>query len=214
MEIQEYLDQVKGQIRNKKARELTANELQAHIEDQAAAYENSGCSPEEAALMAVKEMGDPVQVGMELDRLHRPQFPTGMVCFIMLISLISIMVQDTCSICFSRHRLYAGDLFSGLYDCRKIWKSHCKRFSGSIDYRLEMQPPDDKRSFQMDSDRTGSHGWKCPGAALSASFWRHSVCVSGAEVQMYLQDIDLDAAAGIVGTSDACIIHGSDHVAG
>ena len=93
MEIQEYLDQVKGQIRNKKARELTANELQAHIEDQAAAYENSGCSPEEAALMAVKEMGDPVQVGMELDRLHRPQFPTGMVCFIMLISLISIMVQ-------------------------------------------------------------------------------------------------------------------------
>ena len=66
----------------------------------------------------------------------------------------------------------------------------------------------------MDSDLTGSHGWKCPGAALSASFWRHSVCVSGAEVQMYLQDIDLDAAAGIVGTSDACIIHGSDHVAG
>jgi cell division protein FtsW (lipid II flippase) len=93
MDIQEYLDRVTGQIRNKKARELTVNELQAHIEDQAAAYENSGCSPEEAALMAVKEMGDPVQVGMELDRLHRPQFPTGMVCFIMLISLISIMVQ-------------------------------------------------------------------------------------------------------------------------
>ena len=66
----------------------------------------------------------------------------------------------------------------------------------------------------MDSDRTGSHGWKCSGAAISASFWRHSVCVSGAGVQMYLQDTDLDAAAGIVGTSDACIIHGSDHVAG
>ena len=93
MEIQEYLDRVAGQIRNKKARELTANELQAHIEDQAAAYEKIGWSPEEATLMAVKDMGDPVQVGMELDRLHRPQFPTGMACFILFISLISVMVQ-------------------------------------------------------------------------------------------------------------------------
>ena len=42
MEMHEYLSELTGQIRSKKARQEVAREIQNNIEEQAKAYENEG----------------------------------------------------------------------------------------------------------------------------------------------------------------------------
>ena len=90
MRLDEYLDTVSEQIRYKKIRSTVVKELENHILDQAEAYEACGAFPEEAIDCAVREMGDPVETGVSLDRIHRPQMSWGIVITIGLISLLSI----------------------------------------------------------------------------------------------------------------------------
>ena len=77
--IQAYLDAVGEQIRWKRARPVVARELEQHLTDQRDAFTAEGNDPEVAERMAVEEMGDPVSVGTELDRVHRPRPQWGML---------------------------------------------------------------------------------------------------------------------------------------
>lgn len=90
MRLDEYLEIVSQQIRYAKIRSTVTEELKNHILDQAEAYEACGAFPEEALERAVREMGDPVETGVSLDRIHRPQMSWGIVIGIGLISLLSI----------------------------------------------------------------------------------------------------------------------------
>lgn len=72
---------------------MIAEEIGSHIEDQSEAYEQQGLSHEEALSLAVKDMGDPVDTGVSLDRIHRPQMAWGMLFLIGIISLVSFLVQ-------------------------------------------------------------------------------------------------------------------------
>ena len=69
--IRSYLDAVALQIRWQRARPVVLRELENHLEDQRAAFEQENAA--DAERRAVEEMGDPVSVGRELDRLHRPK---------------------------------------------------------------------------------------------------------------------------------------------
>lgn len=82
--IQAYLTAVEEQIRWKRARPVVALELKRHLEDQRDAFAEEGNSPEEAERLAVEEMGDPVTVGTELDRIHRPRPAWGIFVPLML----------------------------------------------------------------------------------------------------------------------------------
>lgn len=73
MKKEEYLRCVTDQIRCKKACPGIEKELEDHITDQAEMYLKKGMTEEQALKKAIAEMGDPVQVGVELDRIHRPQ---------------------------------------------------------------------------------------------------------------------------------------------
>ena len=90
MKLDEYLNIVSEQIRYTKIRGTVAEELKNHILDQAEAYEACGAFPEEALERAVREMGDPVETGVALDRIHRPQMNWGIVIAIGIISILSI----------------------------------------------------------------------------------------------------------------------------
>ena len=68
--MEEYIRKITEQIRCVRARESVAKELSDHILDQAAAYEEQGEAHEAAVGKAVHEMGDPVEVGVALDRIH------------------------------------------------------------------------------------------------------------------------------------------------
>lgn len=69
--IRAYLETAGEQIRWERARRVVIPELRQHLEDQRDAFAAEG--REEPERLAVEEMGDPVSVGAELDRIHRPK---------------------------------------------------------------------------------------------------------------------------------------------
>ena len=69
----DYLKLLTEQIRCKKARLMIEEEYQAHIDDQKLDFMAQGMSEAEAEEAAVREMGDPVEAGVQLDRIHRPK---------------------------------------------------------------------------------------------------------------------------------------------
>lgn len=71
--IIEYLETVRQQIRWKKAQPPVLEELENHLTDQKNAYISDGLDEETAIIKAIAEMGDPVIVGEQLDRTHRPR---------------------------------------------------------------------------------------------------------------------------------------------
>ena len=86
--IRGYLDTVKAQIRWKRARPVVARELEQHLTDQRDAFLEEGADPEAAERMAVEEMGDPVRVGTELDRVHRPKPQWGLLAATLALALL------------------------------------------------------------------------------------------------------------------------------
>lgn len=90
--MEEFIRSVTEQIRCVRARDGVAKELSDHIEDQTAAYEEAGVSHEEAVKRAVREMGDPVEVGVELDRIHRPQTDFKMIGMAFVFSVAGLFV--------------------------------------------------------------------------------------------------------------------------
>lgn len=91
MRLDEYLNTVTEQIRCVRARDMVGSELKAHILDQAEAYEADGIPEEEALEKAVQDMGDPVETGISLDRVHRPQMSVEVLALIGVISILSIL---------------------------------------------------------------------------------------------------------------------------
>ena len=63
---------VTRQLRCRWEAEDVYQELYDHLQDHADALEERGLPPEEAQLQAVAAMGDPVELGRALDRLHSP----------------------------------------------------------------------------------------------------------------------------------------------
>lgn len=86
--IREYLDTVQEQIRWKRARPVIARELEQHLSDQRDAFREEGNDPEAAEKLAVEEMGDPVEVGTELDRIHRPKPQWRLLAATMALALL------------------------------------------------------------------------------------------------------------------------------
>lgn len=79
MDKKEYLEILAEQIRYKKALPMIEKELEDHMEDQKKDFLASGMTEKEAEAAAVMEMGDPVSVGVDMDRIHRPKMARGLI---------------------------------------------------------------------------------------------------------------------------------------
>lgn len=93
MRKEEYLDIVQDQIRCRRARESVRKELEGHIEDQIECYQSQGIAFREAEEMAVLDMGDPVETGNSMNRIHRPRMAWKSIGAIVGISLVSFILQ-------------------------------------------------------------------------------------------------------------------------
>lgn len=89
--IQAYLDAVAEQIRWKRAKPVVLAELEQHLEDQRDTFASEGCA--NAEQLAVEEMGDPVSVGAELDRIHRPKPQWGLLTLTVLLALAGAVLR-------------------------------------------------------------------------------------------------------------------------
>lgn len=102
MRMDEYLRTVTEQVRCSKMHDSIAEELKDHILDQAEAFEEEGTDHEQALELAVREMGDPVETGVALDRIHRPHMSVEMLVLVSLISVLSLVF-------YGAMRFLAGD---------------------------------------------------------------------------------------------------------
>lgn len=93
MTREEFLDQVESQIRCEKAHTAIREELKDHIEDQEECFLQMGKDKAEAEELAVKEMGDPVVVGTELDKIHRPKVDWILPAMALGLSVIGVIMQ-------------------------------------------------------------------------------------------------------------------------
>ena len=92
--VQEYLDALGEQIENPHARAAIRREIGNHIEEQTEDYLRDGMTPQAAAAEAVRQMGDPVQTGQELNRIHRPQFPILLFGITAALTIFGIFMQS------------------------------------------------------------------------------------------------------------------------
>lgn len=79
--INEFLTRVCDQIRWEKAHGPVCKEIQDHIIDQKDAFMDEGLDEAAALDRAIEEMGDPVLIGNEFDRTHRPKPQWNMLIF-------------------------------------------------------------------------------------------------------------------------------------
>lgn len=91
--MEEYLRKVLDQIRCKKARPYIEQELRDHLEDQVCVNISQGMDQEKAEAEAVKDMGDPVETGIMLDKVHKPQIAWKLVALVGLISVIGLFIH-------------------------------------------------------------------------------------------------------------------------
>ena len=93
--MEEYIKVLLEQIRCKKAHAAIREELCTHMEEQTADNMAAGMSREEAEAAAVKDMGSPVETGISLDRIHRPQMAWGILGLMAVITLLANVLMHS-----------------------------------------------------------------------------------------------------------------------
>ena len=91
--MEEYIKKLLEQIRFEKAHKVISDEIRLHIEDQIEENIAGGMDKETAEKSAVEDMGDPVGVGIELDKVHRPQIAWGVIVAAVLVGVIGTMIH-------------------------------------------------------------------------------------------------------------------------
>lgn len=104
-EIKNYSGRVCEQIRWKRAHRIISEELESHICDQRDAYMSEGADEETATMEAIRQMGDPVLVGTELDKTHRPKPQWAMICITVALVAVGIIARYALGIANGRSDL-------------------------------------------------------------------------------------------------------------
>ena len=81
-----FLKEVTNHIKSKEAKDLVATELDFHLKQTKNMWVEKGLSEEVAEGKAVEQMGSPIKLGRELNKLHKPK-----VDWFLLILLVVAM---------------------------------------------------------------------------------------------------------------------------
>lgn len=92
-QIETYVETVMDQVRWKKARPGLAAEIRTHLLDQRDACLAQGMDEGAAQGEAVRQMGDPVALGTDLDRVHRPRPQGSLLVFALALAALGTMVR-------------------------------------------------------------------------------------------------------------------------
>lgn len=126
--IKEYSHSVCNQVRWKKAHNVIAQEIENHICDQRDAYIAQGEDENSATEKAILQMGDPISVGMELDKTHKPKAQWTMIILAMLMFAIGFMIRAFWG--KSSYSLFELNiLFPSVLAMGAFWGAYCLDFS-------------------------------------------------------------------------------------
>lgn len=88
MKAEQYLKRVAKTVYDSKIRNDIRQELQDTLDDMIESYEEEGMSRSEAEAEAVRQMGDPVEVGNMFNIIYRPEFEWKAAICILICSLV------------------------------------------------------------------------------------------------------------------------------
>lgn len=88
--IVEYSETVCSQVRWKGAHPLIKTEIEGHLYEQSESFFSQGMDQEAAIKAALNEMGDPVLVGSELNKVYRPDSQKGLVALILVLIAVGV----------------------------------------------------------------------------------------------------------------------------
>ncbi|MEK3890173.1 FtsW/RodA/SpoVE family cell cycle protein [Bacillus sp. FSL K6-3431] len=94
---QSFLQLVKSQIKSREAKEFVSLELDKHIEETVQQLTQSGMCRAEAVAQAVQQMGDPVTLGLNMGRLHRPKVDWSLFSlfiFLQMVGLLPLLITN------------------------------------------------------------------------------------------------------------------------
>jgi len=91
--LEEYIKKLLEQVRFEKAHKAIGDEVRSHIEDQIETNICEGMDKETAEKKAVEDMGDPIEAGISLDKVHRPQIAWGVIISAILVGVIGTLIQ-------------------------------------------------------------------------------------------------------------------------
>ena len=91
--LKEYIDSVTNQIRWNRAKQSVELEIRNHLLDQKEAFLAEGMSEASAEEEVVRQMGDPVSVGMELDSIHRPKTSKTMLVLTAMLIITGLLIR-------------------------------------------------------------------------------------------------------------------------
>ncbi|MDC7293042.1 permease prefix domain 1-containing protein [Butyrivibrio sp. DSM 10294] len=91
--MEEYIRKLLEQVRFKKAHKAIQEEIRSHIEDQIEANIDDGMDPATAEQKAVEDMGDPIEVGISMDRVHKPQMAWSIVVAAIVVGILGTIIH-------------------------------------------------------------------------------------------------------------------------
>lgn len=106
--LNEYIQQVCRQIRNKEMHASISQELRGHLEDKIEDYQANGLTMESAIDKAITDMGDPIQVGNYLHHAHKPRMEWSVIALVAMLIGFGLLVMYS----LSQSQTDAGHLFT------------------------------------------------------------------------------------------------------
>lgn len=91
--IKDYINSVCNQIKWKNSHIYISKELENHIIDLKDSLLAQGLEEDESTERAIAEMGDPVLIGNDLDKIHRPKVEWSIVALTTITLLLGLVVQ-------------------------------------------------------------------------------------------------------------------------
>lgn len=95
MQIKEYLNMVCEQIKYRPIRNEIYDELQNHIEEEKENYMQEGIEEKEAERKAIAQMGDAIEIGKSLNKIHKPILDWKLILIICISLCFGLIVAYT-----------------------------------------------------------------------------------------------------------------------
>lgn len=112
--VNEFLTRICDQIRWEKAHGPVCKEIKDHIIDQKDAFMDEGLDEAAALDRAIEEMGDPVLIGNEFDRTHRPKPQWNMLIFTGFLLVLGFGIRFIASLEPDTPFMFRGSLIASL----------------------------------------------------------------------------------------------------
>ena len=92
MRSNHFLDEVSSYIRSKEAKKYIEAELKNHLHQSKTDWIKKGYPEDEAEEMAVRNMGNPSDIGLKMDKLHRPQIDWKLMSMFLFMSATGLFL--------------------------------------------------------------------------------------------------------------------------